>query len=143
MDKFKKFSWKPFTVEKMRHLLCAVYWYLTASIPHHYVEMSSQDKPSITPFLKHLINCRYDAYWNDQFSKYNHLKLNVKLAIGKAKPEDKMFWEFTIGNLGIVYSPISVEESKQERWFKSESNLAYLIHITSISIQFTAICKKK
>ena len=54
-------------------------------IPHNYVEMSSRDKPWMTPILKHMINCRYDAFRNRDFGKYNHLKEKIKSEIEKAK----------------------------------------------------------
>ena len=55
------------------------------TIPCSYVEMSTRDKPWLTPLLKHLINCRYEAYRLGQFGKYNHLKEKVKREIEKAK----------------------------------------------------------
>ena len=55
------------------------------TIPCNYVEMSSKDKPWITPLLKHLINCRFEAYRLGQFDKYRHYKSKVKTEIAKAK----------------------------------------------------------
>ena len=54
-------------------------------IPFTYVEMTSRDKPWITPVLKLLINRRYNAYRKGQFQLYNHLKKKVKVEILKAK----------------------------------------------------------
>lgn len=56
-----------------------------SAIPTNYVEMSARDKPWVTPLLKHLINCRYEAYRHGQFDKYNHLKGKIKQEIEKAK----------------------------------------------------------
>ena len=56
-----------------------------SSIPCAVVEMKISDKPWMTPVLKHLINQRFQAYRNKDFSLYNHLKAKVKKEILKAK----------------------------------------------------------
>jgi len=55
------------------------------SLPCTVVEMKVSDKPWVTPLLKHLINKRFLAYRNKDFSLYNHLKVKVKKEISKAK----------------------------------------------------------
>ena len=54
-------------------------------IPYRFVEMSINDKPWVTPILKHLINLRYEAYRARNFVLYNHFKTKVKFEINKAK----------------------------------------------------------
>lgn len=54
-------------------------------IPCHFIQMTPRDKPWVTPILKHLINCRYEAYRNRQMEKYEHYKTKVKNEIQKAK----------------------------------------------------------
>ena len=55
------------------------------TIPHTYVEMSSYEKPWMTPKLKLLINLRYEAFRSRHFGKFHHLKSKVKEEIKKAK----------------------------------------------------------
>lgn len=54
-------------------------------IPFSYVKMTSKDKPWITPVLKQLINCRYEAYRRRNFEEYNHYKKKIKQEIQKSK----------------------------------------------------------
>ena len=55
-------------------------------IPFTFVEMSEKDKPWMTPLLKHLINCRYDAFRKGNFQLYEHYKKKtIKIEICKAK----------------------------------------------------------
>ena len=55
------------------------------AFPYTYVEMTPNEKPWMTPKLKYLINCRFEAFRLKQFPKYNHLKIKVKEEISKAK----------------------------------------------------------
>lgn len=55
------------------------------TIPYTYVEMSSHEKPWMTPKLKLLINLRYEAFRSRHFDKFLHLKVKVKEEIKKAK----------------------------------------------------------
>ena len=55
------------------------------AFPYTYVEMTPNGKPWMTPKLKYLINCRFEAFRLKQFPKYNHLKIKVKEEISKAK----------------------------------------------------------
>ena len=55
------------------------------AFPYTYVEMSPNEKPWMTPKLKYLINCRFEAYRLKQYPKYLHLKAKVKQEIIKAK----------------------------------------------------------
>jgi hypothetical protein len=54
-------------------------------IPFTYVEMTEKDKPWITPLLKHLINCRYQAFHERNFRLFNHFKYKIRSEIQKAK----------------------------------------------------------
>ena len=54
-------------------------------IPYSFVKITSKDKPWITPTLKHLINCRYNAFRRGDFEKYRHYKSKVRDEIIKAK----------------------------------------------------------
>ena len=47
--------------------------------------MSPNEKPWMTPSIKHLINLRWEAYRSRDFSKYSHYKLKVKSEIAKTK----------------------------------------------------------
>ena len=57
----------------------------TLTIPSYEVEMSSHEKPWMTPLIKHLINQRWEAFRSRDFAKYNHFKTKVKLQIAKTK----------------------------------------------------------
>jgi hypothetical protein len=78
------------------------------NIPQHTVNMTSRDKPWITPILKHLINERWKAFREGNMQKYNFLKCKVKLAIAKAKlswssrqcKTTKGLWHVTNSTLG-------------------------------------------
>ena len=54
-------------------------------IPYSYVQITSRDKPWITPTLKHLINVRYTAFRGGDFERYRHYKHKIKDEIVKAK----------------------------------------------------------
>lgn len=54
-------------------------------LPKYTVFLGTDDKPWITPYLKHLINLRWDAFRRQNFPLYNHYKLKVKKEIAKAK----------------------------------------------------------
>ena len=62
----------------------ALIWPLSA-IPRHVVHFSSNDKPWITPVLKLLINLRWNAFREKNWSAYLHYKMKVKMEISKAK----------------------------------------------------------
>ena len=47
-------------------------------IPVSFVSFTSKTKPWVTPVLKDLINKRWSAYRNNNFSLYNHYKKKVK-----------------------------------------------------------------
>ena len=72
-------------------------------IPHVYVEMTSNDKPWVTPTLKHLINKRYEAFRQKNYSLYEHYKVKVESEIVKAKngwiskmkEQKRNIWEIT------------------------------------------------
>ncbi|MEL7309366.1 MAG: endonuclease/exonuclease/phosphatase family protein, partial [Pseudomonadota bacterium] len=58
---------------------------LNATIPAKHVTFTSNTKPWITPLVKSLINERWNAYRQKNFSIYNHLKEKVKKEIEKSK----------------------------------------------------------
>lgn len=89
-DSLRQFSWQSFynpklTVDEKCDIFYEAIDKALSVIPCNYVEMSTRDKPWLTPLLKHLINCRYDAYRLGQFDKYNHFKEKIKKEIAKAK----------------------------------------------------------
>jgi hypothetical protein len=54
-------------------------------IPYEYVEMNNCDKPWLSPFVKTLINKRWNAYKKRDWPIFQHLKQKVKSEIVKAK----------------------------------------------------------
>ena len=57
----------------------------SSTIPSNEVLMTPQDKPWMTPLIKHLINQRWEAYRSRNFAKYHHFKEKVKREIAKTK----------------------------------------------------------
>ena len=55
------------------------------AFPVYHVPMTPKDKPWITPFIKHLIQKRWDAYRLKDFARYNVLKLLIRRKIVQAK----------------------------------------------------------
>ena len=62
----------------------ALVWPLSA-IPCHLVSFSTTDKPWMTPILKLLINKRWQAFRERNWTAYLHYKAKVKTEITKAK----------------------------------------------------------
>lgn len=54
-------------------------------IPKHVVYLSDSDAPWFTPFLKFLVNKRWEAFRSHNWEMYNFLKVKVKTEIFKAK----------------------------------------------------------
>ena len=86
----KNYPWQNFylsqdCVEKKCEIFYEVIQDALLMIPHTIVQMSPNDKPWMTPILKHLINCRFQAYRAGQFDKYNHYKKKIKRGINDAK----------------------------------------------------------
>ena len=54
-------------------------------IPQHVVYLTDSDAPWFTPFLKHLVNKRWEAFRSHDWQMYNYLKIKVKSEIFKAK----------------------------------------------------------
>ena len=54
-------------------------------LPQHVVFLSSCDQPWMTPFIKYLINSRWHAYRNRNWTLYNKLKFQVRQEIWQAK----------------------------------------------------------
>ena len=55
------------------------------TVPTLEVPMSANDKPWITPYIKHLVHCRWKAYRSRNFNLYNKLSSLVKSKIYQAK----------------------------------------------------------
>lgn len=55
------------------------------TIPTVFVQSSKNDKPWMTPMIKHLINLRWAAFRNKRFIIYDNLKRKIKVEINKAK----------------------------------------------------------
>lgn len=55
------------------------------TIPKKLIKMSSKEKPWMTPLIKNLINDRWQAFRQKDFTRYLHLKVKVRAAIEKAK----------------------------------------------------------
>ena len=68
--------------ESFHHIL---YESFSLTIPSYEVRMTSQDKPWMTPLIKHLINQRWEAFRSRDFTKYHHFKEKVKKEIAKTK----------------------------------------------------------
>ena len=64
----------------------------SATLPVVYVEILSTDKPWLTPLVKHLINCKFEAYRSKNFALFKHFKSKVKMEVLQAKKRwaDKM-----------------------------------------------------
>lgn len=73
------------SLEMKCQMFCDVIKDALSRIPFTFVPMSPTDKPWMTPFLKHLINCRFLAYRTGQYDKYNYYKMKVKREIDAAK----------------------------------------------------------
>ena len=56
-----------------------------SSLPCVYVQMNPSDKPWLTPTLKHLINCKHQAFRSKNFPVFAHYQEKVKVEIIKAK----------------------------------------------------------
>lgn len=54
-------------------------------LPTFYVELQSNDKPWISPLVKHLLMCKYQAFHEKNFPLYRHLKRKVQNMILAAK----------------------------------------------------------
>ena len=57
----------------------------TMTVPSYEIQMTSHEKPWMTPLIKHLINQRWEAYRSHDFPRYHHLKAKVKSEIAKTK----------------------------------------------------------
>ena len=58
---------------------------ISLTIPKHAVPSSERDKPWISPFIKHLIHCRWSAFRNRDYYTYNKLSNLIKKKIVDAK----------------------------------------------------------
>jgi hypothetical protein len=78
----------------------------TTFIPVTFIKHTPRDKPWISPVVKSLINARWSAFRNGDFTLYSHLKMKVRREIRKAKicwtrrTADKNIWKAVNGNLG-------------------------------------------
>lgn len=83
-------------------------------IPHAYVEVNNSDKPWMTPVIKHLIKCKYSAYYAKDMPLYMHYKDKVQNEISKAK---KVWKERLMENRGGIWK--IVKDVKNSRVTKS------------------------
>ena len=75
-------------VDDKCHILSDIIEYcFKKTIPCKTVIMTSRDKPFITPLIKSLINERWMAYRQRNFSVYNHLSQKIKSMLFQAKLE--------------------------------------------------------
>ena len=81
-------------------------------IPIHYVELMARDKPWMTPVLKHLINCRYEAYRNRRMNEYEHYKGKVKKEIERAK---SMWMKSLKNSKGKIWQAVRTTTSGSSR----------------------------
>ena len=58
-----------------------------SKLPCSYVALHSSDKTWITPLIKHLLNCKYRAFYARDFSLYYHFKKKVKSEIAHARAQ--------------------------------------------------------
>ena len=79
------------------------------AFPVFYVPMSPKDKPWITPFIKHLIQKRWDAFRRKDFVRYVELKLLVKCKIIKAKTD----WANKFNNPGDLWQKVNYINSRK------------------------------
>jgi hypothetical protein len=56
-----------------------------SKLPCSYVALHSSDKAWVTPLIKHLLNCKYRAFYDKDFPRYRHFKKKVKSEIARAK----------------------------------------------------------
>ena len=56
-----------------------------SELPCAHVEMKNTDKQWMTPTLKHIINCKHEAFRSKNFPLYDHYRLKVQTEIKKAK----------------------------------------------------------
>ena len=72
-------------IEKKVDLFYSIIYECMKCIPKYTVYFGTEDKPWITPYLKHLINLRWKAFRRHDFQLYNHYKAKVKSEIVAAK----------------------------------------------------------
>ena len=97
----KAYPWHRFylsenSLELKCQMFCDVIRDALSKIPFTFVPMTPTDKPWMTPLLKHLINCRFQAYRSGQFEKFNYFKFKVKREIVAAKKN----WILKLKNSG-------------------------------------------
>ncbi len=88
---------------------------ISETLPVIRVRSMELNKPWLTPIIKHLINQRWRAYREGDFSKYNFLKDKVKNEIRKrklnwgrnAKRSARDLWRVTNNAIGRVKPPLT------------------------------------
>lgn len=83
-------DWDNLYKEISVHKQCAIFYRILnnsidKTIPRCTVKMTQRDKFWMTPLTKHLINEKWLAYRNGDWSYYNHMKVKVRTEIHKAK----------------------------------------------------------
>jgi len=81
----------------------------TAVIPKFSVKMSSADKQWVTPLLKHLINCRWKAFRENDQLKYAYFKEKVQNEIYSAK---KIWYEKCKGTSSGMWNFVKKSNKK-------------------------------
>ena len=121
---------------------------IAACIPQRKVTLSSKDKEWLTPLTKSLIDDRWDAYRNKQWSKYKDLQIKVKREIDKCKRlyvdrlkhGNKLWrivrqitgrnntgnWHKEISKHGDAAIVANMFADKLEELFKAENNLCFV-----------------
>ena len=72
-------------IDKKTEIFYNYFFECLSAFPSRLVKMTARDKPWMTPYLKELINKRWNAYRVRNFSLYNHYKIKCKNEIVKCK----------------------------------------------------------
>jgi len=82
-----------------------------STIPKFQITMSSTDKQWVTPLCKHLINCRWKAFRENNFSKYEFYKTKVQSEIKKAKRLWYLKCKETVGGMWSFLKKTNVKSA--------------------------------
>jgi hypothetical protein len=113
VDALSKVNWSEFyrcdcsVNEKaivLDQIICAAF---DASIPVRFVSLLTTDKPWMTPFIKSLIEQRWQAYRMRDFPLYHRLKEKIKAKIVKAKSR----W-FTVRKSKDLWKAVNISLGK-------------------------------
>ena len=81
---------------------------IKSTIPTVTVFMTPKDKPWVTPYIKHLINQRWNAYRAGNFFLYNDLKVKVKNMLLFSKKK----WASKVPNASSLWSKVNFVRGK-------------------------------